>query len=98
MEMRTEQTWTFCANDGGVVDAVARIASRSFRRARRQVESSTEVDGPAPTPVLFVELGPEGGFLVASDEGFVGREVIAASRSLTWWAQKVTYRFMTLSK
>ncbi len=81
--MRTEKMWTFCANDGGVVAEVERIASRSLRRAKRKDESSVEADGPV-APALAVVLGlAEAGFLVGPNDGLTGRESIAASRFLS---------------
>lgn len=84
IDMRTEKMWTFCANDGGVVNDVDRIASRSLRRAKRKLESSVEADDWPIAPALAVVLGPtEDGLLVGGKDGLTGRESIAASRFLS---------------
>lgn len=63
----------------GIVDAVARTASRSFLRESRIVDNSDAAEG-VDVPVGLV--GKEaGGFLVASSEALLGRDVQAASMS-----------------
>jgi hypothetical protein len=70
-------------NSIGVLEAVARVASRSLRNERRRVDSSDEGGGTPLLAGLRVEYGrAAGGFEVASFEALVGSEANAASRSL----------------
>lgn len=79
-----EKRWTRCENSVGVAVAVARTASRSFRRESKRVDSSADGGG---TPFCaeglnFKDDREAGGLEVASLEGLVGRDANAASRSL----------------
>lgn len=70
----------------------ARTASRSLRRASRNFDNSADADGLGGGESLAVARWETGGFLVESEEGVVGRDAIAASRFLSWWAQNARYR------
>lgn len=99
MARRMEKTFTRCENSIGVVFAVARVASRSFRRESRSVDSSA--DGAGTRLSAEVDLGvgwAPGGFEVASFERLTGRDASAASSSLPWSEQNCRYRAVILSK
>lgn len=82
MDRRIEKTCTRCENSAGVVVAVARTASRSFRRERRSADSSVDGGGtPFCAGFNFKGDREAGGLEVASFEELVGREPNAASRS-----------------
>lgn len=99
MDILTEKTWTRWENETGIVDAVARTASRSLRRERRRVDSS--VDAETVLILVCVSLGwgrAAGGFFVASPDALVGRDDHAASKSSEWRAQNAMYRSTILEK
>lgn len=83
----------------GILELVAKTASRSLRRERRMVDSSADGEGlRGPVDLLLFEEGREaGGLLVASLEALLGRDVHAASMFLEWRAQNSMYRFTILS-
>lgn len=81
MARRMENTCTRCANGTGVVAAVAIIASRSFRRESRSVDSSVDGGGMRFSVEVFGARWAAGGLEVASFERLKGRDASAASRS-----------------
>lgn len=90
--------WTCWEKDIGILELVAKTASRSLRRERRMVDSSADGEGlRGPVDLLFEEGREAGGLLVASLEALLGRDVHAASRFLEWRAQNSMYRFTILS-
>lgn len=78
-----EKRCTRCEKETGIVDAVARTASRSFRRDKRRVDNSADAAGMCDLVdlSLFVWGKAAGGFLVASPEALMGSDAQAASRS-----------------